>query len=158
MFALAFFALVVCSFTSCASSGGRSFADVASADGLTPKGGKAKIVLYHSRGGEFLVWANNDLIAKGLKRFSFVTYDATPGKVRIYCRSGSGNSGIDFVTGGLTGVLLQQKRERLALDVQSGQTYYIELHCGMWGENVDLRTKAEADEVLGDYHLLPPAQ
>jgi len=76
---LAILAIVACLFTSCASSNGTSYGQMAAAGGTVPMKDQAKVVFYHSRGGEFLVWANNDLIAKGLKRFDFVTYDANPG-------------------------------------------------------------------------------
>lgn len=149
---LALSALGCLSLSQCASGpSGATFQSLAASGALAPKSGQAKVVLYETSGGTYNIWANDRKVTDALERFTFVAFDAAPGHLRLASTGGSGEAGEDFLKGGLVGIALMKKRERIALEVGAGQTYYVELHNGWWQEEMELREKEEALETIQEY-------
>ena len=130
---------------------GPLYPDVKNAGSLVPPKDKGLIVLYQGGGANCKVYGNDQLITT-VRSKSFYTYVCNPGPIRLASTFGSGNAAKDFfldegpMGGGLMS-LADQKKAWVALNVQPGQLYYVEIKHHM-RDYLEQESQADAENVL----------
>jgi hypothetical protein len=164
-----FMPILLCAtvFSGCVSATGPLYRDINSTGALVPKKGMGLVIIYWGRRGpfsKFHVYANDRLLTAQMTRQAFLTFDAEPGQLKLASTGGSGNNTRDVISatlnpGGIIGAALAAtdlKSDRLTLNVQADQTYFVEMYLGFVRENMRQVSKEQAEEKLQDCHCINP--
>ena len=113
---------------------------------LTPQPGKGLVIFYFPRhmlrsDAKCQINVNGERLPGSLKSGTFYTYQAEPGKLRTTTTQSFGPSRAGDVP-----------KDQPSIDVQEGQTYYVDMRLGFLGGNEKLRVapKDKAERELKD--------
>ncbi|HEU6449388.1 MAG TPA: hypothetical protein VFV23_13230 [Verrucomicrobiae bacterium] len=160
--------------TGCAGPGGELYPEAKATGALNPPPGKSMVLIYwvssFAEGGlsenenRTYVYADDLMLDQQLRPGGFYSLVTEPGQLKI--SSGSRlreNQTRDYIVHGflegglgIAAVNTAQKRERLGFEVSPDETYYLEIHTGLFQESMKPVAQAVGEKRIQDCHWLNP--